>query len=356
MKTRILFISIIAVLLVSQLALAGNIDATYKYTWSENIGWINWEPSHGGGVSVYQDHLEGYAWAENIGWVKMGTYTGGDTHTYANTDETNYGVNVDDGNLSGYAWSENAGWINFDPTHSQVTVDIVTGEFDGYAWGENIGWIHFKHADPEYNVKTTNTPLPVELTSFYATVIPNGIELHWETASEINNKGFYIYKNGVKTGNLIEGHGTTNEAHEYGYLDTNVVKGKLYTYQIEDIEEDTGLATRHPAIAVIAGQGMVENSDTPEKFALYNSYPNPFNPETTIKFDIPHSANISLKIYDAAGRLVRTFAAGETWSGGSYSVIWNGKNDMGDVVGSGTYFCKMVTEKYSEVKQLVLLK
>ena len=52
----------------------------------------------------------------------------------------------------------------------------------------------------------------------------------------------------------------------------------------------------------------------------------------------------------------KIYADGEMWNGGSYSVVWSGKNDMGDVVGSGTYFCKMVTEKYSETKPLVLLK
>ena len=125
-------------------AATGNIDATHKYAWSTNAGWISFRPTHGG-VTVYADHLEGYAWGENIGWIRLGSYTGGGAHTYLNTTNTNYGVNKDgSGNLSGYAWSTNVGWINFDPIQGQVTIDPATGAFDGYAWGENVGWIYFK--------------------------------------------------------------------------------------------------------------------------------------------------------------------------------------------------------------------
>jgi hypothetical protein len=125
---------------------AGNIDATNKWAWGSNIGWINFNPTHGG-VTVYDDHLEGYAWAENIGWIRLGAYEGGGAHTYANDAAGTYGVNNDGaGNLSGYAWGANVGWINFNPSHSQVTIDPDTGEFDGYAWAENVGWIHFRNS------------------------------------------------------------------------------------------------------------------------------------------------------------------------------------------------------------------
>ena len=129
-----------------QVVLGGNIDATDKWAWGTNAGWINFSPSCAGcdGVTVYGDHLEGYAWGENIGWIRMGSHEGGGAHTYANTAADNYGVNRDvAGNLSGYAWGTNVGWINFAPAHGGVIIDPTSGEFDGYAWGENIGWIHF---------------------------------------------------------------------------------------------------------------------------------------------------------------------------------------------------------------------
>lgn len=156
-KLSIAFLLSIALLLAltGVIYAAGNIDASNKWAWGGNAGWLNFNPTHGG-VTVYDDHLEGYAWAENIGWVRLGTHEGGGAHSYANDAAGTYGVNNDgSGNLSGYAWSSNAGWINFNPTHGQVTIDPATGEFDGYAWGENVGWIHFQNDSPAYGVVTT---------------------------------------------------------------------------------------------------------------------------------------------------------------------------------------------------------
>jgi len=135
---------VVLCLVTAAQAATGNIDPNNKWAWGTNVGWINFNPTHGG-VTVYSDHLEGYAWGENIGWIRLGAYEGGGSHTYANDAANTYGVNNDgNGNLSGYAWGTNVGWINFNPTHNQVTIDHTNGNFDGYAWGENIGWIHFK--------------------------------------------------------------------------------------------------------------------------------------------------------------------------------------------------------------------
>jgi len=153
---RVAGASIVVVLLAAGLVwAAGNIDSSDKYAWSEVSGWQNWNPTHGG-VTVHDNgassYLSGYAWCENIGWVKLGDGTG----PYANNSATDWGVNMDaSGNLSGYAWSEVAGWINFNPTHSQVTINTSTGAFDGYGWCENTGWVHFKNTSPAYNVKTS---------------------------------------------------------------------------------------------------------------------------------------------------------------------------------------------------------
>lgn len=109
-------------------------DANNQYAWGENVGWINFEPSEGPGVTVSDANLTGFIWAENIGWI--------------NLSPENYGGVFNDGAglLSGYAWGENIGWINFGPDYGGVTID-ADGNFAGYAWGENIGWINFNSAD-----------------------------------------------------------------------------------------------------------------------------------------------------------------------------------------------------------------
>ncbi len=77
-------------LLIAALASAQTpIDPANNFAWSENAGWLNFNSTHDG-VTVYADHVEGYAWAENIGWIKLGSYSGGGSHTYTNTNSTNW--------------------------------------------------------------------------------------------------------------------------------------------------------------------------------------------------------------------------------------------------------------------------
>lgn len=159
----IILSSLLFSLVLSSTLIASNIDANQKYVWGSNVGWINFRPTHGG-VTVSSDHLEGFAWAENIGWVKLGSYSGGNAYTYANSSSTDWGVNNDGlGNLSGYARSLDGSWINFNPAHSQVSINMTTGEFDGYAWSENGGWIRFNGL-PHYQLRAEGLSIapPVE--------------------------------------------------------------------------------------------------------------------------------------------------------------------------------------------------
>ena len=150
----------------------------------------------------------------------------------------------------------------------------------------------------------SDNPLPVVLSSFYAEIVSEGIKLYWDTASEINNAGFNLYRDSNLLA-FIEGVGTTNEPHFYSYLDTQVIKGKLYRYKLSDINSETGAETFHAEIAVIAGQGMIDPTNSlPTEFALKQNHPNPFNPTTAIDFAIPETYEVSLAIYDISGRLV----------------------------------------------------
>ena len=145
-------------LLVAGAVLAAGSSPVDGWAWATCAGRLDLAPDHGG-VTVYDDRLEGDAWGGSIGWIRLGTHTGGSPHTYANDAADTYGVNHDGaGNLSGYAWGTNVGWIDFAPEHGGVTIDPTTGEFDGYAWGESIGWLRFR--GPAYQVTTTWRALP----------------------------------------------------------------------------------------------------------------------------------------------------------------------------------------------------
>lgn len=138
----------------------GNIDTENKnfhYAYGENVGWINFKPSFGPGVTVTDSAVIGYAYGENIGWINL---------SCANNNscgDVNYGVvNDGDGNLSGHAWCENTGWINFAPDGAGVKIDPGTGEFSGLAWAENIGWIKFRSNGPVTYGVTTSWPKDID--------------------------------------------------------------------------------------------------------------------------------------------------------------------------------------------------
>jgi flagellar hook assembly protein FlgD len=89
---------------------------------------------------------------------------------------------------------------------------------------------------------------------------------------------------------------------------------------------------------------------------LDQNVPNPFNPTTTIRYEIKESGLVSLRIYNVAGQLVRTLVDGHRNAGQLYEATWNGLNDGGQPVASGVYFYKLVAKGYVQTKKMVLLK
>ncbi|MCK5620477.1 MAG: T9SS type A sorting domain-containing protein, partial [Candidatus Krumholzibacteria bacterium] len=90
---------------------------------------------------------------------------------------------------------------------------------------------------------------------------------------------------------------------------------------------------------------------------LYPAVPNPFNPETTIRYDVTVRGHLSLSVYDVAGRLVRTLVDEvKAPMAGGYSVTWNGRNNNGEPVPSGVYFYRLATKNATQTRKMVMLK
>ena len=103
--------------------------------------------------------------------------------------------------------------------------------------------------------------------------------------------------------------------------------------------------------------GVLELQSTPREFALHQNFPNPFNPDTTIKYDLAESSDVTLQIYNVLGQVVRTLVASEAQDAGRYQIRWNGMDDRGVPVSSGVYFYQISAEgKFHQVQKLMLLK
>lgn len=106
------------------------------------------------------------------------------------------------------------------------------------------------------------------------------------------------------------------------------------------------------------GDGPIDwgfGESLPEEFVLEQNYPNPFNPSTTIRFALPAASQVSLKIYNARGQLVRTLVSGN-YESGVHEIRWDARNDLGETVSSGMYFYRMQAGNFVESRKMVLLR
>ncbi|HZW38114.1 MAG TPA: T9SS type A sorting domain-containing protein [Ignavibacteriaceae bacterium] len=186
------------------------------------------------------------------------------------------------------------------------------------------------------------SPLPVELISFGASVQGNVVSLSWSTSTEINNSGFEVEKkvNGTwsKIG-FVKGNGTTTQMHDYSFVDNNV--SGLVSYRLRQVDLD-GSYTYTKEVEV--------NASVPEKFELSQNYPNPFNPNTTIKFNIPNDMKVKLEVYSINGELVNTLVDDYKLAG-SYEYNFNASN-----LASGTYIYRLTAGANVISKKMTLMK
>ncbi|MFH0736760.1 MAG: T9SS type A sorting domain-containing protein [bacterium] len=221
--------------------------------------------------------------------------------------------------------------------YSPVIIEMPVSNNTGVVWvgesagGKKVYWDTFM-------------PVPVELISFDAKVSGNSVELNWSTATETNNQGFAIEE---KTNNewiqigFTAGMGTSTELNKYSFVDNVISIGKS-NYRLKQIDFD-GTST-------YSNQIEVDVVNMPALFSLGQNYPNPFNPTTTIKFSIPYSNVVTLKVFDVLGAEV-TNLVNEYKNAGTYEVNFDGSN-----LASGVYFYKLQTGNFTQTKKLLLLK
>ena len=98
----------------------------------------------------------------------------------------------------------------------------------------------------------------------------------------------------------------------------------------------------------------------PDTTTLLANYPNPFNPETWIPYQLAHDTNVTLTIYDIKGAVVRRLDLGHQMAGYYADRIkaayWDGRNSLGEPVGSGVYFYQLQAEDFSAIRKMVILK
>jgi hypothetical protein len=190
--------------------------------------------------------------------------------------------------------------------------------------------------------------VPVELTSFTASVNERNVTLDWTTATETNNQGFEIERNsgsGFENIGYVAGFGTSTEPHSYSFVDASLNEG-THSYRLKQLDFD-GTFEYFDAIEV--------DITIPDVFALEQNYPNPFNPSTKIDFSLAVDSKVSLKVFDILGQEVANIV-NTNLVAGSHNVDFNAS-----LLNSGVYFYRIEATgidgtNFTNVKKMILTK
>lgn len=192
--------------------------------------------------------------------------------------------------------------------------------------------------------------LPVEFSSFSASKssfnMMNEVLLRWQTASETNNFGFNVERSFLNQENwqmigFIEGAGTTNSTRSYQFIDNTAGEAGKYYYRLKQIDTN----------GEYAYSDIVEfEVNVPKEFALKQNFPNPFNPQTEIIFQLMEEVDVNITVYDILGREIQTLV-NERMKAGTHRVTFHAED-----MGAGLYFYSIKAGSFSATKKMTLVK
>lgn len=203
--------------------------------------------------------------------------------------------------------------------------------------------------------RVPDVPVPIQLAWFNATVVSQtSVRLHWLTLSEINNYGFFVQRRSLfqmefetLPNSFIPGHGTTLEPHEYEFIDSNAF-GHDWFYRLKQVDLNGTIHYSEPIRVDMATS--VSGDGSPSGFVLLRNHPNPFNPSTTISFQLPSSGVVSVKIFDFLGREVAVLVD-DREEAGNHEVTWDARP-----FSSGVYVCQLTAGSSRSMLKLVLIR
>jgi len=246
-----------------------------------------------------------------------------------------------------------AGLYTIDGTNHFMSADFASIELPLSAYnGQDIA-IRFRAvwATNEWffmlddlNIYNSTSPFPPPV-SIFAQIDQINVTLDW--VSPINPAGLIGYTLHRNAAPLI-----TTPTTSQTYTDENVAVG-TYIYSVRAVYSE-GISIPQ-TVQVTLPLSDNDNVLVPVVTALHGNYPNPFNPETIIRFSLARECPVVIEVYNLKGQRVRSLAGG-VYKAGVHNVVWNGLSDDGRQMGSGVYFYRLVAGEYRAVRKMLLLK
>ena len=253
-------------------------------------------------------------------------------------------------------------WVS-PPASETAQYDIVVDIGDGDGGGPDGKY------DPSVDLLDADLgvdygfSLPVELSSFTAATTGDGkVTLRWRTESEVNNIGFAVYRSDEKNGQYtkigwMDGAGNSAMPHEYQFTDKKAEAGKTYFYYLEDVDI-AGEKSKSEIIKVVVSPAVTWGGM--KRTTLLQNFPNPFNPETWLPYQLARDTHVTIIIYNARGQAVRILNLGNQKAGEyvirSKAAKWDGRDDLGEEVASGAYFYTLKVGEFSATRKMLIVQ
>lgn len=219
---------------------------------------------------------------------------------------------------------------------TQWNVPVRLEHLSTYFWAaraaDTEGFVGPQSAVASFLVDTTAKPVSVALATLAATSEGRSVAITWELGMG-TALGFNVLRsNGISdtpvtiNGTLLTG------GPSFEWIDANIIPGQEYAYQIEALLPSGGTQVFGPVFAMGA---------TPREVALRQNLPNPFNPATVIRYEMPENAHVQLVVYNALGQPIRTLVDASR-AAGWHAVTWDGLDNTGRLAASGVYIARLV--------------
>lgn len=251
---------------------------------------------------------------------------------------------------------------------SQIDYNTITGWVDfeksGDTWKKRI----YQLDSASFRIMTEGFSFTLQYTyTFNQNEILAGLQLY-SMGTDLNGNGiidFYVlayygvfpYRQSVKifdisTNQIILERNDNNYYYSYPLL-IDVNNDGLRECVISKF--DYPLLNGYDLEVYSTPASGIEEASVPSQFQLFQNFPNPFNPSTTFKFNLPNAGLVQIKIYDIAGSLIKTIST-DIKNAGENEIVWDGTNDFGAKQPSGVYVYHLISNAGSDSRKMILLK
>ena len=363
---------------ISTGGLAGANKGIIEYCFTSGSGKIEGYGSNSGGLCGYNEGTVSDSYSNlvilqtyNTNSVAIGGLVG---FNYNGTISRSYSV----GKVSGFSMQggligdNNSGSISdsyYDTNASgmtdtgkgipKTTEEMKTVNFDNWDWIHT--WERSGYNYPRLKSNPDQT-LPVTLSSFTATcTASNTVSIIWTTESESNIIGYHVLRSETNSldcasrisRNVITAYNQP-ETNHYSFTDVEIQEQTTYYYWLMSAEYDG--TTEYYGPTSVKTKGFTgDNMILPVVTQLNSAYPNPFNPSTTISFDIKDEVKVRIEIYNVKGQKIKSLI-NEDIPVGRHRIVWDGLDDNLVRVSSGVYFYRMQAGIYTKINKMIMMK